>query len=233
MVFSDRGVPLGLRPDTVLVNGRPHLVTTSGAVVQTEEGQAGGGALMAQNGSLVFYLLQVNDVWAYFNTGMKNNKITNPTPTTFPTTGSAQGQITTVAQQAPAPFTKSAFPDNVAMAIEVKSSWIETTGLANVERLHHDRRDNSDLQSAADPTQQHPVGPVGNETDKACAGWHPCRRQHARSPGNAVGHVRARQQHAQSAIHVHHDIERSGHAAGGRTWRLVVLVDRRSACQSQ
>jgi hypothetical protein len=133
VVFSDRGVPLGLRPDTVLVNGRPHLVTTSGAVVQTEEGQAGGGALMAQNGSLVFYLLQVNDVWAYFNTGMKNNKITNPAPTTFPTTGSAVGQITTVAQQAPAPFTKSAFPDNVAMAIEVKSSWIETTGLANVE----------------------------------------------------------------------------------------------------
>ena len=78
MVFSDRGTPLGLRPDTVLVNGRPHLVTTSGAVVQPEEGQAGGGALMAQNGSLVFYLLQVNDVWAYFNTGMKDNNITNP-----------------------------------------------------------------------------------------------------------------------------------------------------------
>jgi hypothetical protein len=102
-------VPLGLRPDTLLVNGRPHLVTTSGAVVLPEEGQAGGSALMAQNGSLVFYLLQVNDVWAYFNTGMTNNKIANPTPTTFPTTASALGQITTVAQQAPAPFTKSAF----------------------------------------------------------------------------------------------------------------------------
>jgi hypothetical protein len=117
----------------VLVNGRPYLVTTSGAVVLLpEEGQAGGSALMAQNGSLVFYLLQVNDVWAYFNTGMTNNKITNPTPTTFPTTASALSQIITVAQQAPAPFTKSAFPDDVAMTIEVKSSWIETTGLANV-----------------------------------------------------------------------------------------------------
>ncbi|WP_139863462.1 hypothetical protein [Bradyrhizobium ivorense] len=130
-LFSDTGAPLALRPDTVLVNGRPQLVTTSGAVIQTEEGQAGGGALMAQNGSLVLYLLQVNDVWAYFNTGMKDNKITNPTPTTFPTLGSGLGQITTFAQQAPAPFTKSAFPDNVAMAVEVKSSWIETTGLAN------------------------------------------------------------------------------------------------------
>jgi hypothetical protein len=133
VVFSDIGTPLGLRPETVLVNGRARLVTTSGAVVETEEGQAGGSALMAQNGSLVFYLLQVNDVWAYFNTGMKNNKITNPIPTTFPTTGDVLGQITTVAQQAPAPFTKPAFPDNVAMAVEVKSSWIEATGLANVD----------------------------------------------------------------------------------------------------
>jgi hypothetical protein len=133
IVFSDIGTPLGLRPETVLVNGRARLVTTSGAVVETEEGQAGGFALMAQNGSLVFYLLQVNDVWAYFNTGMKNNKIINPTPTTFPTTGSALGQITAVAQQAPAPFTKPAFPDNVAMAIEVKSSWVEATGLTNVD----------------------------------------------------------------------------------------------------
>jgi hypothetical protein len=131
LLFSDLGAPLNLRAETVLVNGLPHLVTTSGAVVQTEEGQAGGGALMAQNGSLVFYLLQVNDVWAYFSTGMKDNKI-NPTPSTFPTTGGALGQITTVAQQAPPPFTKSVFPDNVAMAVEVKSSWIETTGLANV-----------------------------------------------------------------------------------------------------
>ncbi|QQO16058.1 hypothetical protein JJB99_07860 [Bradyrhizobium diazoefficiens] len=131
ILFSDRGTPLGLRPDTVLVNGRPRLVTSSGAVIETEESQAGGGALMAQNGSLVFYLLQVNDVWAYFNTGMNDNKITNPIPSTFPTTGATLGQINTVAQQAPAPFKQSAFPDSVAMAVEIKSSWIDATGLAN------------------------------------------------------------------------------------------------------
>jgi hypothetical protein len=130
VLHNDLGVQLSLRPSTILVNGIPHFVTTSGAVVLPEEGQAGGGALIAQNNSLVFYLLQANDVWAYFNTGMKDNKI-NPAPTTFPTTGAALGAVTTVAQQAPAPFTKSAFPDNVAMAVEVKSSWIETAGLAN------------------------------------------------------------------------------------------------------
>jgi len=132
VLHNDIGAAISLRAGTVLINGIPHLVTTSGAVIQTEEGQAGGGALMSQNGSLVFYLLQVNDVIAYFNTGMKDNKIANPAPTTFPTTGSALGQITAFAQQAPAPFTKAVFPDSVAMAVEVKSSWIETTGLANV-----------------------------------------------------------------------------------------------------
>jgi hypothetical protein len=132
ILHDELGAAINLRASTALVNGIPHLVTTSGAVIQAEEGQAGGGGLIAQNGSLVFYLIQVNDVYAYFNTGIKDNKITSPTPSTFPTTGGALGQITTFAQQAPAPFTKPFFPDNVAMAVEVKSSWIETTGLANV-----------------------------------------------------------------------------------------------------
>lgn len=131
-LFNEAGVAINLRPLTALINGRPHLVTTSGAVVMPEEGQAGGGALMAQNNSLVYYLIQVNDVYAYFNTGMKDLKITNPTPTEFPTTGAALGQITSFAQTTPPPNTKAFFPDNIAMTVEVKSSWIETTGLANV-----------------------------------------------------------------------------------------------------
>jgi hypothetical protein len=131
-LFDEAGARINLRPHTVLINGVAHLLTTSGAVVMPEEGQAGGGVLMAQNNSLVYYLLQVNDVYAYFNTGMKDLKIANPTPTEFPTTGAALGQITTFAQQAPPPHNKASFPDNVAMAVEVKSAWVETTGLANV-----------------------------------------------------------------------------------------------------
>lgn len=130
LLRDDAGAVINLQPATVMVNGRARLVTAAGAVVEPEDGQAGGGGLIAQNGSLVLYLLQVNDVFAYFSTGMKTNKI-NPPLTTFPTTGAHLGQITAFAQQAPAPFTRPSFPDNIAMAIEVKSSWIETTGLAN------------------------------------------------------------------------------------------------------
>jgi hypothetical protein len=132
LLLDEAGATINLLPNTVLVNGIPHLVTTSGAVVAPEEAQADGSALMAQNGSLVFYLLQVNDVYAYFNTGMKDLAIKNPTPTEFPTTGAELGQITSFAQNTPPPNTKAFFPDNIAMTVEVKSSWIETTGLANV-----------------------------------------------------------------------------------------------------
>lgn len=132
LFFDENGITLNLSATTVLVNGRPVLLTSSGAVVMPEEGQAGGGGLMAQNNSLVFFLLEVNDVWAYFNTGMKDLKINNPTPTQFPTSGASLGQIGSFAQNAPPPNTKPFFPDNNAMTVEVKSAWIETTNLANV-----------------------------------------------------------------------------------------------------
>src|SRR6185295_3319307 len=70
------GATLSAQASTVLVNGRPSLVTMSGSVIDTEQGQAGGGVLIAaQNDSLVYYLLQVNNVFAYFKTGVQNGKI--------------------------------------------------------------------------------------------------------------------------------------------------------------
>jgi hypothetical protein len=87
--------------------------------------------LMTKTESLVYYLIEVNDVYAYFNTGMKNNKITNPVPTEFPATAAALNQIKSFAAQVPSPNTKSSFPDDIAMTFEVKSSWIEVTGSVN------------------------------------------------------------------------------------------------------
>jgi hypothetical protein len=126
------GAAINLQPATVLINGIPHLVTTSGGVIETEQGQAGGAVLMAQNGSLVYYLIQVNDVYAYFKTGVAKGSAGGiPLPftgafTKFPNNPSDLAQITTFG------FNNSKFlPDANAMAVEVKSAWIETTGLAN------------------------------------------------------------------------------------------------------
>ena len=136
-LLSANGGVINLRPNTVIVNGRPRLITTTGeVVVPPEEGQAGGGgALMStQNKSLVYYLIQVNDVWGYFLTGMKDLKISNPTPTTFPADGASLGQVESFAQNTPPPNTKPFFPDADAIVVEVKSSWIETANLVNANQ---------------------------------------------------------------------------------------------------
>lgn len=110
-------------------NGQPLFLNAQGQVVDVEQGQAGGnGVLMSQGNSLVYYSTQVNDVFAYFMTGASTSKL-SPTPTTFPTTQSELNQVTTFAQGAPAPYTKQSFPDANALAIELKSAWVEASSL--------------------------------------------------------------------------------------------------------
>jgi hypothetical protein len=81
-----------------------------------------------QDCSLVYYATQVNDVYAYFLTGTKTLPINggiNPTPTRFPITQTDLDNITAFAKKKG----QTSFPDFKALAIEVKSAWVETTGL--------------------------------------------------------------------------------------------------------
>jgi hypothetical protein len=126
-LLHDRsGAVINLQGTTVLINGTPHLVTTSGGVVETEQGQAGGFVLMAQNGSLVYYLLQVNDVFAYFNTGVAkgSNGGIPGLISQFPSNAADLAQVTSFGLA-----NSKTFPDANALTCEVKSSWIETAGL--------------------------------------------------------------------------------------------------------
>lgn len=105
----------------------PIFLDSAGNVIDVEQGQAGGGdVLQAQNGSLVYYVTMVNDVYAYFLTGTKNGGIT-PAPTQFPTTPVDLNKIVAFAAAHGKTFTD---PD--ALAIEVKSSWVEAAGLSNL-----------------------------------------------------------------------------------------------------
>lgn len=110
-------------------NGRVFFLDSAGNQVTPTQGQAGDSAvLLAQNGSLVYYTTMVNDVYAFFQTGTKNGAIKttpgNTTPTQFPTTQAELDKVVAYAQ------TKGkTFPDAEALAIEVKASWIEPTGL--------------------------------------------------------------------------------------------------------
>lgn len=112
-----------------VLNGRPIFLNVNGGVIDSEEGQADDSVLLAQNGSLIYYVTMVNDVMAYFLTGAKDGGIT-PTPTQFPTTQAELNKITGFASAK-----GKTFPDPNALAIEVKSAWIETTGLSNLNQF--------------------------------------------------------------------------------------------------
>jgi hypothetical protein len=108
-----------------IINGLPIFIDPFGNVVESEEGQADDGVQVAQTGSLVYYVTMVNDVYAYFLTGVKHNQITPGTQ--FPTTQADLNKITTFATAH-----GKTFPDPNALAIEVKSAWVEAGGLPNL-----------------------------------------------------------------------------------------------------
>lgn len=102
-----------------------------GKKVETEPGQAGGfEVLMAQNGSLVYYITEVNQVFGYFLTGAKNSDPLITNPTQFPTT---QSELNGIINYASAHGQTIIDPE--ALAIEVKSSWIEASNLPNPSRF--------------------------------------------------------------------------------------------------
>jgi hypothetical protein len=80
--------------------------------------------LIAQNGSPIYYGIAVNEVLAYFRT-MQGSSV--PANLLFPTTQGELDNITTFASAH-----NRTFIDPEALAFEIKTSWIETTGLANV-----------------------------------------------------------------------------------------------------
>ncbi len=122
-VLDRAGKGIDLKDARLVLNGRPFIVTKSGVAIDFEQGQADGSVLMAQNNSLVYYALQVNDVFAYLRTGQANGAIA---ATQFPTTPANLNAIVNFALA----HNKS-LPDANALAIELKSSWIDATGLAN------------------------------------------------------------------------------------------------------
>jgi hypothetical protein len=107
-------------------NGKTVLLDKNGNIVDTEVGQATGDALIAQNGSLVYYITMVNDMYAYFLTGAKNGALYSGE---FPTTAGARDSILEYGKQNGWPTP----PDPDALAIEIKSSWVEVKDLPNAE----------------------------------------------------------------------------------------------------
>ena len=91
-------------------------------------GQAGGGGvLLTRNGSLVYYGINVNDVFGYYTTGAKqtpnafaNTPIENDFPTTQPDLTLVQDYART--KTGNPSFT---FQDGIALSMEIKTAWVD------------------------------------------------------------------------------------------------------------
>jgi hypothetical protein len=115
------------------VDGIPIFIDPALAVIDVEQGQADDNVLMAQttaNGSLVYYATMVNDVYAYFLTGAKDGAITTSPSNQFPTTSTDLNNTINfaIAHGKPNP----PFPDPNALAIEIKTAWVEAANLPNL-----------------------------------------------------------------------------------------------------
>ena len=104
------------------------LLDLFGNFPETEQGQADGGVLMAQNGSLVYYALFVNNVMALYRTMLG---ATVPLGTKFPLTQTELNAITAFA----AAHGQSPVVDSEALSIEIKTSWVEAQGLVDADKF--------------------------------------------------------------------------------------------------
>ncbi len=148
-----------------LIDGFPIFIDPSLAVIDVEQGQAGdSGVLEAQtasNGSLVYYATMVNDVYAYFATGVKDGAIS---ASQFPLSSADLVPVTAFASGHGVTF-----PDPNALAIEVKSSWVRAAGLPNLSS-YITMQATVPTYNTADP---HNWTPTGQETVQlAMVGMH-------------------------------------------------------------
>lgn len=109
-------------------DGKDVYIDQQGNEVEAETGQATADILVDQNGSVVYYILFVNDVYAWYHAGVAppNKVIFNPNQ--FPTTAGARDSICALARA-----NGHILTDSNALAIELKTSWVEAKNLPDAE----------------------------------------------------------------------------------------------------
>ena len=110
-------------------NGKGIFIDRHGKIDTPEIGQANtNGVLISQGGSLVYYAISTNDVFASFVSGVKTGKIAT---VQFPSSQADIDKVTAFAF--PPPMTGN-FKDAVALVLEVKTSWVEAGSIADATK---------------------------------------------------------------------------------------------------
>src|SRR5262249_49375144 len=109
-------------------DGTDVYIDKQGNEVEAESGQATSDILVDQNGSVVYYILFVNDVYAWYNAGVAKPNPVVLNPNQFPTTPGARDSICALARA-----NGQVLTDSNALAIELKTSWVEAKNLPDAE----------------------------------------------------------------------------------------------------
>jgi len=107
----------------VVAGGKTVILSALGEVdADAETAQATGNALIAQNGSVVHYIIFVNDFYAYYATGQKNGIFKGTKiDTLLPTDTIGRNLVCKYARDS---FNVTILDSN-ALAMEIKTSWVE------------------------------------------------------------------------------------------------------------
>lgn len=113
-----------------IINGNrifpgPIFILPNGAVIPTVVGDSDGNVQLTQAGSLIYYGMAVNDVYAYYVTQI-NPTVTNNTSAPFPTD---QAQLTSI--QNFATTKQHTLLDPNSLAMEIKTAWVDASTLPN------------------------------------------------------------------------------------------------------
>jgi hypothetical protein len=103
----------------------PIFILPSGAVINTVVGDSDGNVQITQAGSLIYYGIAVNDVYAYYVTQI-NPLVTNNNSAQFPTT---QANLTSIQTFATSKGHTLLDPNSLAM--EIKTAWVDASTLSN------------------------------------------------------------------------------------------------------
>jgi len=125
--LSGKTIDFSVPFKTVIINGKSMFLDRSGKVIETVPCAICPAALMAQAGEdkLVYYTVEVNDVYAYFLTGRKA-PVGGITANNFPVTIEELRKVMEFAQM-------KALPNPKVLAVEMKFAWIEASSIPNIE----------------------------------------------------------------------------------------------------
>lgn len=134
LLSADRPVPVvpvkaftsAIQARKLIIKGFPIFVDPAGNVIDVEPGQADSGVLISQNGSLIYYIIAVNDVFAFHRTMQGAAVIPPNTNIAFPTSMADVNAVVSFAAGK-----GHTIQDPKALAIETKSSWMDASKVPN------------------------------------------------------------------------------------------------------